>query len=140
MRFSFVVSVDVERQEGKFASRDEIGELIKNALEEADPQTYDTDNGGTYETSNWSVDEELEKVKPKPKPVRVNVASTGNVVVRIRDDYDVEYLRGALVRIVRRSRATGGLTVAFVVACAAYKIGDEINIMPADVESATEAR
>lgn len=55
MNFKFLVEVDVERQEGKFASRDEIGDLLREALTEADPGTVEGENGGVYETSNWDV-------------------------------------------------------------------------------------
>jgi hypothetical protein len=37
MRFEFNVSVEVERESGKFASRDEIGEEIRTAIADADP-------------------------------------------------------------------------------------------------------
>lgn len=65
MRFTFVVEVEVEREEGKFASRDEIREQIQEALESADPQSYDGENGGSYATTEWSVVEQ-----EQPKPVR----------------------------------------------------------------------
>lgn len=55
MRFTFMVEVEVERTEGKFASRDEIEEQIIEALEGADPCSYEGDAGGEYETVDWSV-------------------------------------------------------------------------------------
>lgn len=55
MRFEFMVSVEVEREEGKFASRDEIGEAIDQALQDADPGSIDGENGGVYNTIEWSV-------------------------------------------------------------------------------------
>lgn len=56
MRFKFVVEVEVERTEGRFASRDDIEEQIQQALEDADPGQYEGADGGQYETSDWSVD------------------------------------------------------------------------------------
>lgn len=55
MRFTYTVSVEVERTQGKFASRDEIGDQIQEALEQADPQQFDGENGGMYETTEWEV-------------------------------------------------------------------------------------
>lgn len=57
MRFLFEVTVEVEREEGKFASRDELSQLIIEALEGADPGQLDGDNGGVYNTIDWSVNE-----------------------------------------------------------------------------------
>lgn len=61
MRFSFVVFVEVERDEGKFASRDEISEQIAEALQDADPQSYDGENGGVYSTVDWDVTEQVSR-------------------------------------------------------------------------------
>ncbi len=58
MKFKFTVEVEVSRVEGKFASREEIASQIQDALESADPGSYEGDNGGQYETSDWSVSEE----------------------------------------------------------------------------------
>lgn len=57
MRFTYTVTVEVQRTEGKFASRDEISEQIREALEAADPQQYDGENGGMYETVEWEVND-----------------------------------------------------------------------------------
>lgn len=57
MNFSFIVNVSVDRTEGKFATKDEIREQILDALNGADPQSYDGDNGGQYETTEWDVSE-----------------------------------------------------------------------------------
>jgi rRNA maturation endonuclease Nob1 len=66
MKFRFVVEVEVNRTQGKFAGRDEIETQIQEALEGADPGTYEGENGGEYETADWSVSAEAE-----PKPVKV---------------------------------------------------------------------
>ena len=88
MRFTFTVEVEVEREEGKFASRDEIAEQIEEALVSADPQSYDGENGGSYATVDWTVTEE-EQPKPPPRkkkgPVATKVeplADDGSPIVR----------------------------------------------------------
>jgi hypothetical protein len=68
MRFVFTVAVEVERDEGKFAARDEVAEQIAEALEQADPSTIDgvgADGTSTYSVTDWVVEE-----APAPKPVR----------------------------------------------------------------------
>lgn len=65
MRFVFEVSVEVARSEGKFAGREEISDQILEALEGADPGSYDGEAGGMYETTDWSVSEIPPVVKPK---------------------------------------------------------------------------
>lgn len=57
MRFEFVVLVEVERSEGKFASRDELAEQIQEALDSADPGTLEGENGGVYDVQDWSIAE-----------------------------------------------------------------------------------
>jgi len=68
MRFVFTVEVEVERVEGKFASRDEISEQIFEALQSADPSSIDgvgSEGTSSYEVAGWEVTEE-----EPPKPVR----------------------------------------------------------------------
>jgi hypothetical protein len=55
VRFTYTVSVEVSRIEGKFASRDELGEQIAEAIESADPGSLSGDNGGEYEVVSWEV-------------------------------------------------------------------------------------
>jgi len=58
VKFSFIVEVEVERVEGKFASRDEIDETIAEWLESADEGTVDgigADGESSYEVTSWSV-------------------------------------------------------------------------------------
>lgn len=57
MKFKFEVEVEVERIEGKFASRDDIGEQIKEALESADPGDFVGENEGEYQVADWSVND-----------------------------------------------------------------------------------
>ncbi len=65
MEIEFRVIAQVERTEGKFASRDELSEQIAEALESADPSSLSGDNGGEYEVTDWVV----EPVH-KPRPAR----------------------------------------------------------------------
>lgn len=80
MRFTYkvtaTVEVEVERTEGKFASRDELGEQllqaveeVANELENADPGSLEGEYGGQYEVVEWSVDVQVEE-EEQPKPVK----------------------------------------------------------------------
>ena len=55
MQFEFKVSVEVERDEGKFASRDELEEELTQALAGADPGSIEGENGGRYSVVTWDV-------------------------------------------------------------------------------------
>jgi hypothetical protein len=58
--FRFMVTVEVERTEGKFASRDELYENIETALMDANPsEVYGIGSDGTsnYEITMWEVEE-----------------------------------------------------------------------------------
>lgn len=56
MKFTFTVTVEVEREEGKFASREDIGDQLAEAIEGADPGSVEGENGGTYNTTEWTVE------------------------------------------------------------------------------------
>lgn len=56
-RFTYTVTVEVERTEGKFASRDELSEQIMDELEGCDPGTVEGDNGGQYDVTEWTVED-----------------------------------------------------------------------------------
>lgn len=61
MRFDFLVTVDVERTEGKFATRDEVAEELQAAIEGADPGTVDgvgADGMSSYEVQSWDVEQQ----------------------------------------------------------------------------------
>jgi hypothetical protein len=62
MRFTFTIEVEVERVEGKFASRDDLGAQILDELESANPGSLTSENDGEYEVVDWSVEEQ-----PQPK-------------------------------------------------------------------------
>lgn len=57
MRFTYAVNVEVERDSGPFASRDEIGEQVQEALEGADYGEWSGDAGGAYSTTDFDVEE-----------------------------------------------------------------------------------
>ena len=65
MRFTYLVEVDVNRVEGKFASRDEIGDQLLAMIEGANEGEVTADEGGIYSVDDWSVEEQ-----PQPKPKR----------------------------------------------------------------------
>jgi hypothetical protein len=68
VRFEFIVSVEVERIEGKFASRDELAEQIQEALDNADPGELEGEAGGSYQTVTWGVQEEAQQKAKKLVP------------------------------------------------------------------------
>lgn len=56
--FKFMVTVELERSEGKFASRDEMAEQLESALIEADPGSLDgmgAEGTSCYDVVNWEV-------------------------------------------------------------------------------------
>jgi hypothetical protein len=57
MDFTVTVNVSVERTEGKFATKEELREQIMEAIEAADPQTLEGENGGQYSITTWDVEE-----------------------------------------------------------------------------------
>lgn len=60
-RFRFVVEVELERLEGKFAGRDEMAEELQQALDDANPSQVDgigADGLSSYEVVDWTVEEE----------------------------------------------------------------------------------
>lgn len=65
MQFEFLVQVEVERSEGKFASRDELAEQIQQAIEGADPGDLDGEAGGSYSVQTWDVSEQPQAKKGK---------------------------------------------------------------------------
>lgn len=58
MRYTFTVEVEAERTEGKFATRDEIGDELMQAIESADPGSVEGEEGGQYEIVSWDVEEQ----------------------------------------------------------------------------------
>jgi len=73
MRFIFTVEVELERTEGKFATRDELEMQIQEELEGLNPSSYEGDEGGTYEVVNWEVspdNDALDDAKAAAKKAR----------------------------------------------------------------------
>lgn len=62
MRFTFTVEVEVERTQGKFSTREDLGGQIIEAIESANPDTLYGENDGEYEVTDWTVEEQ-----PQPK-------------------------------------------------------------------------
>lgn len=69
MRFTFIVEIEVEREQGKFASRDELSEQLQQALDDANPGDLTGEGEGQYTVTDWGVTEE-ERPKPTRKPKR----------------------------------------------------------------------
>lgn len=55
--FTFTVTAVVERSEGKFASRDELADQIRESIESADPGSLYGDNGSQYDVTEWTVED-----------------------------------------------------------------------------------
>ncbi len=59
-KFKLTVTVELTRTEGKFASRDEMIEALRDEIEGMDPgEIYGlgADGESTYEITSWEVDE-----------------------------------------------------------------------------------
>lgn len=55
MQFQFTITVEVQREEGKFASRDDLEGQLREAIESADPGSIEGENGGSYSVIQWDV-------------------------------------------------------------------------------------
>lgn len=55
MHFVFTVEVEIERDEGVFASREELEAQVQEALEGADPGSISGDEGGQYSVTMFEV-------------------------------------------------------------------------------------
>jgi hypothetical protein len=53
--FSFTVNVTAEKTSGKFTSKDELADEIRDAIEQADPGSIDPTGEGEYEITEWEV-------------------------------------------------------------------------------------
>lgn len=77
--FRFVVTVEVERTTGQFATRDELADQLREAIEGADPGSLSGDNGGEYDVQSFEVEEEA---VPKPKRIKRSIAVNPNPEVK----------------------------------------------------------
>lgn len=59
MIFEFKVTVEAERESGKFISKDEAREQCREAIEQADPQTVEggADGDSIYNIIQWEVED-----------------------------------------------------------------------------------
>jgi hypothetical protein len=57
MRFTITVEIEVERIEGKFASRDDIGGQLVDAINDANPGSLTSENDAGYEVTSWDATE-----------------------------------------------------------------------------------
>ncbi len=66
-RFTFLVEVEVERMEGKFASRDELADWLLEAIEGSDPGSFSGGQDGTseYETVSFEVTEQEQEKRSR---------------------------------------------------------------------------
>lgn len=69
MIFKFEVTVEVERTQGKFASRDTIESVIQDVLSDSNPDEITTDEDAQYNITSWDVD-----AMPAPKRKRAKKA------------------------------------------------------------------
>lgn len=67
MHFTFTIEVEAERTEGKFATRDELGEQIQEELDGCNPGNLSGENGGEYEITEWEVSEQEPVKAPKAR-------------------------------------------------------------------------
>lgn len=67
MRFTFQVEVEVQFIAGKFASREEIAEVIMAELEGADPGSIEAGDGGEYESTSFDVSEVPQPPRPRKR-------------------------------------------------------------------------
>jgi hypothetical protein len=66
MRFVFTVEVELDRDAGPFASKDELADELIEAIEGADPSQVDIDES-SYSVSDWSVSRDTEAEKPRKR-------------------------------------------------------------------------
>lgn len=73
MEFVYEVRVTVERTEGRFAGRDEIGEEIQGWITEADQGSVDgigSDGTSSYEVVDWEVTEQVQTRRRRPRGIQ----------------------------------------------------------------------
>ena len=97
----FTILVDLERETGKFAQRDELVESIRETLEQADPGSVDgvgADATSVYTVVGWDVEEQARLPRPSRTVVTWHLG---------RQDADV--LHSVLVRVSQRVKPGGRL-------------------------------
>lgn len=122
MDFVFTIHVSVEREEGKFASRDEIAGLIIEGIE--DPGSLDTDDGATYSVTMFEVQEEdkdFDKIVAAGRKLKdpelggINLIRDTRKARKMNQDQAAAILRMKVSEFVRLEREGGdAATVARV--------------------------
>lgn len=59
-KFTIQVTIELERESGKFASRDEMAEALVDAIDSSDPGSLDglgADGESTYTITDWTSEE-----------------------------------------------------------------------------------
>lgn len=65
MTFQFLVTVEVSRTQGKFATREELAEQIRAELEGADPGSLEGAEGGEYTVESFDVADHETPKRPR---------------------------------------------------------------------------
>jgi hypothetical protein len=68
--FTFTIEVEVERTEGKFASREDLAGQIVEELESANPNSLTGENDGEYEVIAWDVSEQEQPKRTRKAAAR----------------------------------------------------------------------
>lgn len=55
MKITLTIEVELAHVEGRFASKDELAELLADELEAADPGELEGDEGGRYDVEAFAV-------------------------------------------------------------------------------------
>jgi len=56
MLFQFLVTAEVSHSEGRFSTRDDLDQLITDAIEQANPGDLTGENDGEYTIDTWTVE------------------------------------------------------------------------------------
>jgi hypothetical protein len=68
--FTFTIEVEVERTEGKFASREDLAGQIVEELESANLNSLTGENDGEYEVIAWDVSEQEQPKRTRKAAAR----------------------------------------------------------------------
>lgn len=61
MEFVLQVTANLERESGRYATRVELGQLLMEALDDANPSSLDTEADAVYDVVDWQVEEVVRK-------------------------------------------------------------------------------
>ena len=91
MNFQFLVTVEVSREQGKFASKEDLAEKIRSELESADPSSLTGDNDGEYNVDSWEVEDYVEpagKAKQDKMEKALKVIALSSHIKLFLQDHD----------------------------------------------------